>query len=72
MAYGGRSAIQSRALAMVTEGRRLWSEHHMRMQGVCDRCGQAYPCAQALRAAWLIVYWEPYLPAPELVRPYVE
>jgi hypothetical protein len=69
--YVGRTAIQSRALAMVTEGRARWSEHHMQVHGVCDRCGHTYPCEDALQAAWLIVYWEPYLPEPGLVRPYV-
>ncbi|MEV4417166.1 hypothetical protein [Catellatospora sp. NPDC049609] len=43
----------------------------MQVHGVCDRCGHTYPCEDALQAAWLIVYWEPYLPEPGLVRPYV-
>lgn len=70
--YVGRTAIQSRALTMVAEGRQRWSEHHMQVQGICDRCGHTYPCEDALQAAWQIVYWEPYLPAPGLVRPYVD
>lgn len=69
--YMSTTALTQHAGEQIAHGRQLWTEHPSRPEGICGGCGRSYPCEEALHAAWLLVYWQPYVSQPELVRPYV-
>jgi hypothetical protein len=69
--YVSGSALAQHAAEQIGRGRQLWAEHPSQPSGMCGGCGRSYPCEDALRGAWLIVYWQPYVPELALVRPYV-
>jgi hypothetical protein len=55
-------ALEILACHQVELGRQLWLEHQMQPGGICSSCGHVYPCEDAEHGAWLVLYWEPYLP----------
>jgi hypothetical protein len=55
------AALKGLATEQVELGRRLWREHQMQPGGVCVACGHVYPCNDAQRGAWMLLYWTEYL-----------
>jgi hypothetical protein len=51
------------AAEQVARGRELWLAHQKQTGGgICAACGHVYPCEEAQHGAWLVLYWERYLP----------
>lgn len=47
------------------------TEHHADALGLCRNCGRVHPCPDAQKARWLVQHYQPYVPSPGLVRPYI-